>query len=126
MQFDLLRYHQVLRYYSVGIVNTIVGYGLYAALVSFWGNVYFAQIISHICGALFNFYMFKWHVFRGARPSTPRYILSYAGNYVLSVSMLFIVSHFVQSKYLLGLVCILATSAFNYFILKRFVFRRDV
>ncbi len=113
-----------MRYYSAGAVNTAFGYGLYVVLVTFWNNIYVAQIASHICGAIFNFFMFKWHVFKGARPSTVRYILSYAVNYAMSVSMLFILSHFIHSKYWVGFFCLVAVSVVNYFILKAFVFRR--
>jgi len=122
---SIRQFEQVIRYYGIGIINSAFGYGLYALLVTFLHNIYISQLISHVTGAMFNFLMFKLHVFRNLTPSVPRYILAYGVNYMLGFGCLFAFHQFVASAYLAGFLSLVATSVINYFVLKSFVFRRS-
>lgn len=72
----------------------------------------------------FNYFMFKIHVFDNVKPNIWRYIASYAVNYVVSFSFLWVFHLFVQSPYLAGFLAMGAASVVNYVLLKVFVFRR--
>ncbi len=119
----LVRFDRLLRYLSVGIINSAVGYGLYALFVALIKNIYIAQIFSHLIGMCFNYVMLKTHVFRGGTPSTPRYIAAYAANYVLGLALLYVFHHLVRSPYLAGLLSLVTVASINYFVLRSFVFR---
>jgi putative flippase GtrA len=126
---DFLRLHadrigELWRYYKVGLVNTAFGYGLYALLVAMHVNLFVAQIISHVCGAVFNYFTFSRHVFHGHKTRIGRYILSYGLNYLLGLGALIGVHGVIHSPYLGGFIALAVVSIINYGILKIFVFSR--
>jgi putative flippase GtrA len=47
---------RLLRYYGAGLVNTMVGYGLYAAFVALGLDIYLAQALGHVLGMSFNYF----------------------------------------------------------------------
>ena len=120
----LTRYAIVFRYGLVGLLNTAFGYGLYALLIFVGLNLFVAQIVSHCTGALFNYFMFKRHVFRDSRGAIWRYLGAYGLNYFLGLALLAGVSHFVRSAYLAGFLALLAVAAINFFVLRFLVFTK--
>jgi putative flippase GtrA len=116
-------WRQVLRYYQAGIVNTLFGYGCYAALVWLSLDMFVAQLVSHVLGTLFNYFTFSRYTFASETRSPLRYVASYGVNYLLSLGVLWALSRVIVSPYLAGLVTIVIVSAINFVILKRFVFR---
>jgi putative flippase GtrA len=116
------RFETLWRYYGVGLLNTAFGYGLFAGLVWLHLNIFAAQILAHVSGATFNYFMFRRLVFTGSRPAVLRYIGSYAINYLIGLGFLAAARLVIASPYLDGLVAIVCTSIVNYVILKRFVF----
>lgn len=124
---DLVRdWRRLVRYYLVGVINSAFGYGLFAALVWEGTNVYLAQFISHCLGVAFNYFTFSRYTFADRSGSKVRYILSYAGNYALSLVTLLVLSQILASPYLAGLLTILFVSALNYFVLAKLVFAKQV
>jgi putative flippase GtrA len=120
MQFN---WRQLLRYYQAGVVNTLFGYGCYAALLWVGLDMFIAQLISHTVGTLFNYFTFSRYAFVGEAGSPLRFVASYAGNYLLSLAVLWVLSQAIASPYVAGLVAVVIVSAINFLIIKRFVFR---
>lgn len=116
-------WHQLLRYYQAGIVNTLFGYGCYAGLVWLSLDMFLAQLVSHGLGTLFNYFTFSRYAFAGNSGSPLRFVASYGVNYLLSLGVLWGMSQAVASPYLAGLVTVVIVSVINFAILKRFVFR---
>jgi putative flippase GtrA len=114
---------QLWRYYQAGIVNTVVGYGLFSLFVWLGLNIYVAQIISHVLGMMFNYFTYSRHAFAGHQARKMRFILSYAGNYLLGLAVLALVARLITSPYVAGFISLVIVSLINYFMLKRFVFR---
>lgn len=114
---------QLLRYYQAGIVNTLFGYGAFAALVWLGMEMFLAQLVSHVAGTLFNYVVYSRYTFAREQGSLVRFIASYAVNYGLSVASLWALSRVVASTYVAGLLTIVVVSIINFVILKRFVFR---
>ena len=123
VRFNLRRLNLLWRYYQVGIVNTIVGFGLYAAFVRLGLNQYAAQIASHLLGMTFNYVSYSRHVFRDAAPAKGRFILAYGFNYIIGLGSLVAASQFIHSPYRAGAASILIASLINYFVLRHMVFR---
>lgn len=111
------------RYYQAGIVNTVFGYGMYALLVAAGLNMYVAQICAHIVGVAFNYLTYSRHAFRDAQASKPRFIMSYAVNYLFGLAALFAAAQIIASPYLAGMIAVIIVSLVNYFILRHWVFR---
>ena len=111
------------RYYQAGIVNTAFGYGMYALFVAVGVNMYVAQIVAHVLGAAFNYFTYSRHAFHDSQASKPRFILSYAVNYLFGLAALFAAAQFVASPYIAGFIAVVVVSLINYFILRHWVFR---
>jgi putative flippase GtrA len=114
---------QLWRYYQAGVVNTAFGYGLFALFVRLGLNIYLAQIASHGLGMIFNYVTYSRHAFAGHTTTKARFILSYAGNYLLGLAVLAVIARFVASPYVAGFLTTVIVSLVNYFVLKRLVFR---
>lgn len=111
------------RYYQAGVVNTLFGFGLYALFVRLGLNMYVAQVIAHILGVIFNYVTYSRYAFAGQKGSMPRFVLSYALNYLLSLITLAAAAQLVASPYLAGLVSVVIVTIINFFVLKRLVFQ---
>jgi putative flippase GtrA len=118
-----MRNAELWRYYYVGAINTAFGYGLYALLVFLGLNLFVAQILAHISGSTFNYFMFRRHVFRNQGHPFGRYILAYALNYLMGLTCLAVIHSFLKSPYLAGFGSLIITATINYFVLRRFVFK---
>lgn len=116
---------EIWRYYQAGIVNTLFGYALFALFVAVGLNMYLAQLVGHILGVIFNYFTYSRHAFRGIRGSKWRFVIAYAGNYLLGLAMLAAVATVIPSPYLAGLAALIVVSLLNYFILKHLVFIKD-
>lgn len=114
---------RLLRYYGAGLVNTMVGYGLYVGFVALGSNIYVAQALGHVLGMTFNYFSYSRYAFRNEIGSKSRFIASYAVNYALSVTFLFLAVRLISDPYAVGLLATFIVSVLNYFILSRFVFR---
>lgn len=114
---------EVFRFYQAAIVNTIFGVSAYSLFVWLGCDMFVAQISAHITGMAFNYFTYSRHVFRGTVPAKGFFIISYGMNYLISLSMLLIMSRFVASPYAAGLIVTAVVSVINYFGLKYVVFR---
>jgi putative flippase GtrA len=98
------------------------GFSLYAILVAAGLNIYVSQVVSHVLGMAFNYFIYTNHVFRDTSPAKLRFVISYGVNYLISVGSLFAVSSLVKSPYIAGLIVVFGVSLLNYFLLKKLVF----
>lgn len=73
---------------------------------------------------MFNYFMFKRHVFVGHTPAVGPYILTYAANYCVSAVLLIFTHHFIKSPYIAGFLALILVSIVNYVLLKKFVFKQ--
>ena len=137
---------EITRYVGAGGVNTVFGVAAYFLLVWLGLDQYVAQLVAHILGSAFNYYMLRVHVFRSSTSSFPRFVASYVLSYLLSLGVLILVNRFIApvydarllvllarvsggtprkaAFYLSGVFTIVIVAVINYFVLKRFVFRR--
>jgi len=118
------RVKELVRFYQAAILNTAFGISAYSLLVWLGLNIYAAQAISHVMGMTFNYFTYSRHVFRDSAPAKMRFVMSYAGYYLVNLVVLAIVAHFVHNPYIAGIGASLIVSVANYFALKHFVFNR--
>lgn len=115
---------EIVRYYQVGILNTLFGLGVYAALVRVGLDRYVAQAIAHVAGMAFNYLSYSRHVFRDAGPAKTRFVVSYGVNYLANVAVLALLSRVIANPYVAGFFTTFIVSVANFFALKFVVFRR--
>lgn len=104
------------------MLNAAFGYGVYALLLLVGANLFAAQIIAHLLGMTFNYFMFRRHVFRDSRAAVAPYIGAYAVNYGLSLVTLAGLSLILESDYLAGFLSIVFVALVNFAVLKFLVF----
>jgi putative flippase GtrA len=123
MLYSRARLVEIWRYYQAGIVNTAYGLGAYWLLVRFGLNLYVAQFIAHFTGVAFNYFTYSRYVFHDSDPAKSRFAASYVGNYLIGLTSLAAISHWVGSPYVAGFLSVLLVSIVNYLVLKKLVFR---
>lgn len=121
--FDRVRL--LVRFYGVGIINTLFGYSLFFGLIALGMNIYLAQIIGHVCGMTFNYVMFRRHVFTESAPALWRYLGAYGVNYLLGLGLIALFSIWIRSQLAVGIAAALSASLINFVVLKRLVFNRS-
>lgn len=115
---------QFIRYYQAGIINTIFGYTIVAAMIAVGINVYVAQLLGHTAGTAFNYFTYSKYAFRDEQGSIGRFIASYIINYLFGLAALAASLQFIRSPYIAGAIAVIFVSFVNYFILKKLVFTR--
>ena len=123
VQLPFASIQRVWRYYMVGAVNTLFGYGVYASLLLMGLQMYVAQVTAHVMGVIFNYFTYSRHVFQAAPASKLRFLLSYVLNYFVGLGSLALAATVIASPYLAGLLAMLVTSIINFLVLRRHVFR---
>ncbi len=119
----LARFAQVWAYAKVGVVNAMFGYLCYAALIFVGLGAFAAQLLAHLLGMAFNYFMFRRHVFKDSDAAIIRYIAAYAVNYVVGLGVLALLKTLVASDYIAGFLSIVIVAILNFVILKFLVFR---
>ncbi len=122
---DLLRrYDRVLRFLLVGVLNTAVGYGLFALIFLTTGQHRLAIILATILGVLFNFFSYGHMVFGNlsARNLLP-FVLGYVVTISVNIAVIEVLLHLgihalIAQALMLPLLALMA-----YTINTRFVFR---
>lgn len=122
-QKTLHRLLELIRYYAIGAVNTMFGYGIYALFVFLGTGAYVAQLIGQIIGIAFNYFTYRHLVFRSTGHPYKRFIGAYIIQYCVSLALLALLLPLIRSEYWAGLATVIFASLINYFVLKRWVFR---
>ena len=118
----LARVGQLWAYVKVGVVNAGFGYAVFSFLIFLGVNLFAAQIVSHLAGMAFNYFMFRRFVFKNSRAAVVEYVATYAVNYVLGLAILAGLSRIIPSPYISGFLTIGIVAAINFVVLKFLVF----
>jgi len=115
---------QIGSFILVGILNTIVGYSLYAVFIFLGFNYVWSVLFSTILGVLFNFKTFGKFVFNN---SNNRKIFKFFGTYIIvfivNISTIKTFLFFDFNDYMSGLIAIFPTSIISFVLNKYYVFK---
>jgi putative flippase GtrA len=112
------------RYIAVGLLNTAVGYSLYAIFIFFGLHYSLAVLFSTILGVLFNFKTIGKIVFRNdSNCLLLRFIAVYTVTYILNIMGLRIFDYFNFDMYLAGALILIPLAIISFVLHKTFVFR---
>jgi putative flippase GtrA len=120
--------HQLQRFILTGIINTLVGYAIYAFGVVVLGWSYFwSVVLSYVVGVTFSYFMFRRFVFTtGDRSwrSYMRFIPTYIVLFIINVSAMFILVDIRNwNKLLAQAVVVVFCAALSFIINRIFVFK---
>ena len=123
-----LRNRQEFRFIIVGILNTIVGYGVYALLVFVGLNYLIANTISTIIGVIHSYIWNRLYTFKSnnkVKTEVPRFIGVYLLSYIIGMITLYIFKDILNiSSYIAGFINLFITTLVSFFGHKYFSFRR--
>lgn len=119
-----LKRPEILRFVAAGLFNTVFGYTIYAAGVAIGLDYRLANLISLVIAILVAFVAGGRWVFKRPEPHRlPRFLLMWAGLWVLNVSMIgWLLPRVDDNAYLAGALTLLVAVPLSYFIQKYFVF----
>ena len=116
------------RFVATGLLNTLFGYGLYAALVVSGLGYLPALLLATMVGLTFNFFSFGRLAFRiplaGRR--FPGFVMVYAASLTLNAVLLRVAVQVVGlGPYLGQLVCVPLVALLTYLALERWVYVKE-
>ena len=122
---DLLE-NKISKFIFAGLINTVFGYAIYAALVYARLPYLISLFISTILGVVFNFFSFGRMVFGGYRhwPVFLKFIISYVLIYLINGALLILLTQeFLINPYLSQIACIPLSAVSSWFLLKHWVYK---
>lgn len=129
LQFRLGRFsdHEFIKFLTVGVLNTIFGYTVYAALLSVGTPYLFALLLATFVGVVFNYFSIGRIVFReqGGWLIFCQFVIAYAVIYTINAVVLSALTRYsLIGPYVGQMICIpvnvlLSWSLMNYWVFKR-------
>ena len=120
---QLLKNRQFHRFIAVGIINTAVGYALFAFFIYIGLHYTLATLFSTIIGVLFNFHSIGKLVFgRHDYKLIFRFFGIYSIIYLLNIAGLSIFDKFSINMYIAGILLMVPMAIISFLLNKNFVF----
>lgn len=117
----------LITYLLVGILNTAVGYSLFAFFIFLGLHYTVAVLLGTVLGVLFNFKTIGGLVFKSHNNALLfRFVAVYVITYFINVSGLRIFDSYGVNMYLAGFLMIFPTTAVSFTLHKCFVFRETL
>jgi len=115
---------QILNFISVGIINTLVGYGLYAVFIFLGLHYTTAVLFATVLGVLFNFKTIGKFVFH---KNDNRLIFKFVGVYAVvfcvNIIVIKVLLWYGMDEYIAGFCAIIPSAVVSFVLNKWFVYR---
>lgn len=122
----ILQQDQRLRFIEVGIVNTAVGYGVYALCIWYRLNYFFANCIATVIGVLCSYLLNKLYTFKSYNKSMAelvRFVSVYTISFLISNVILYLlVGRLGIDPYIAGVANLVSITVISWFGHKYFSF----
>jgi putative flippase GtrA len=119
---------KIIKFLSAGVLNTIFGYTVYAALLFFNVQYLVALFVATVAGVIFNYFSFGRMVFNGHSGWLVflRFVISYALIYAVNVALLRILTeYFLLNPYLGQVICIPISILLSWLLMNYWVYKND-
>jgi putative flippase GtrA len=114
---------QLVSFVLIGILNTLVGYLLYALFIFIGFNYFLSVLFATILGVLFNFRTIGKFVFNSDdNKKIIKFVFTYVLVFCINILIIKIFSKFGYNNYILGLIAIVPCSIVSFLLNKYFVF----
>lgn len=123
-----LLYPRIIKFLSVGVLNTLFGYTVYAVLIFFSVPYLTALFLATVVGVVFNYFSIGRMVFsaRGGWFIFGKFVLTYALVYIVNATLLsFLTKGFYFSPYLGQIVCIPLSVLLSWLLMNYWVYKKD-
>ena len=116
---------QFVNFVLVGILNTCVGYGLFALFVFLGFGDFLAPLFANILGVLFNFKSYGYLVFKNTKNSLIfKFIAVYAIVYISNVlGLIGFAKAGLENRYISGFILIIPLALLAYYLNSKYVFK---
>jgi putative flippase GtrA len=125
---DSLLRNRVIRFSSVGLLNTAVGYSIYAILV-LWNVPYLGSLfMATIAGVIFNYFSIGRLVFKskGGMFTFCKFIAAYGIGYLVNAVLLHIaIKNLLISPYVAQILCVPPTVMSSWILMNYWVYKND-
>lgn len=116
--------NRLVTYLLVGVLNTVFGYSVFAALLFIHCHYTLAVLLSTVLGVLFNFKTIGKLVFKSHDNRLIfRFVSVYVVTYLLNISGLRLYKIFDDNMYLAGFLMLIPSTMVSFTLHKLFVFR---
>jgi putative flippase GtrA len=111
------------RFLLVGLVNTIFGYGLFAAFLLAGLPSELALLLATVAGVIFNFFTTGRIVFNTSDPRMmPKFLIAYVITYSANLALLKLLEHLGFPSLLAQAFCLPPIVMLSFYLLRKFVF----
>ena len=126
MIFNLiLKKIQFIKFIIVGVLNTIVGYGIYWAMLQLDFNFTIAALVSTLIGIIFNFFTMGRLVFNSKNNALfYKFVFVYIFLYLISIAGISFIHNFDISYEIAGAIIIIPRAILSYILNKNVVFKK--
>jgi putative flippase GtrA len=127
LDFRILTNHRIFRFLSVGVLNTVFGYAVYAALLFVNVPYLIALFIATVAGVIFNYFSFGRLVFhsQGGRFVFGKFVISYAIVYLANaVNLEILTKIFLFNPYAGQVICIPISVTLSWIIMNIWVYKK--
>lgn len=116
---------QVKKFILVGVLNTIVGYSLYALFIFFGFDYVYALGLATVLGVAFNFQTIGRLVFKhNNKKLIFKFVLVYIVVFCVNLMLIKFLVWLGLNEYIGGAIAIIPASALSFILNKYFVFKR--
>jgi len=119
--------NRIFSFLWVGLLNTTVGYFLFASLIFLGINYTVALFLATIGGAAFNFFSFGKMVFYSRQSIVvfAKFVAGYTLVYLMNICMLWILSKYIVSIYVCQIICVPFNISLSWYIMSYWVYKRN-
>ena len=118
--------HRVAKFLGVGVLNTFVGYGIYAAFILTGLSFQIALFLATVGGVIFNYFSFGKMVFKTQHGwyDFGKFVFAYVVVYTANVMMLgLLINRGHLNAYLAQGMCLVPNVALSWFLMNFWVYR---
>jgi putative flippase GtrA len=119
---------QIARFVGVGLINTVVGYGIYASLVLLAVPYLAALLIATVMGVIFNYFSIGRLVFRarGGVIVFGKFIAAYGLVYIINAAALdAAIMYFRFNPYVGQALCVPLSVIVSWLLMNHWVYKKD-
>lgn len=129
-RFDLERFAdpKIIKFLSAGVINTVFGYSVYAALLFIKAPYLIALFVATVAGVVFNYFSFGRMVFNdhGGWSVFGKFVIAYALIYGANAVLLRILMvDFLLNPYLGQIICIPISVLLSWLLMNYWVYKND-
>lgn len=119
---------RIIKFLSVGVLNTLFGYAVYAVLIFFSAPYLTALFLATVVGVIFNYFSIGRMVFseRGGWFVFGKFVFTYALVYIVNATLLsFLTKDYHLSPYVGQAICIPFSVLLSWLLMNYWVYKKE-